>query len=158
MRSISSEQFYDTLKLANGIKPRLKRELRFVTSTENITQDDWHDLELVSITDRSGLNGVLLLELDANLYILSYELSRRISDQTGRSKPVICDICRTWQAGSSSATITFRKDPRSYSSTTYLCCADLACSRHVRTKTYASVTSRAQLHEDLTNEQRLLMI
>jgi hypothetical protein len=155
MRTINQESFGELIKKAN-IKPRLKRELRFVASTANMAPEDWLERELMNITDRTGVKGVLLLEPDDKLFILPYELFRGLSNpQTGRSNPVICDFCRTWQGGGNAARISFHKDPQSINSVTFLCCADLACSNHVRTKTKASIGSRAQLREDLTNEQRV---
>ncbi len=156
MKSINLDQFNELIKKAT-IKPRLKRELRFVTSTTNIAPEDWQELELVAIADRTGAKGVLLLAPSDDLFIFPYELSTRAltNRQTGRSQPIICDLCRTWQAGSNAAVISFRKDTQSMNSVSYLCCADLACSNHARSKTTASIASRAQLHEDLTNGQRV---
>lgn len=155
MKILSQEQFNQLIAQAQ-IKPRLKRELRFVASTSGMTEDDWQETELLNIADRNGNNGVLLLVPDDNIYIIPYELSRGLTNrQTGRAQPIICDFCRTWQAGSGAGSISFRKDKQSINSVGFLCCADLACSKHVRTKTSASITSRAQLREDLTNEQRV---
>jgi hypothetical protein len=155
MRSFTLDTFILLLKDA-PLKPRLKRELRFITSTTTIAPDDWQNLELVSITDRTGTNGILLIQPHDKLYVASYELSRGLTNkQTGRSQPVICDFCRTWQSGNNSASITFRFDGKSAHSVTLLCCADLACSNHVRTKTKESILSRAQLREDLDNEARV---
>lgn len=108
------------------------------------------------MTDRSGDQGVLVLEPDETLYIIPFEITKGITNKrTGRSTPVICDFCKTWQPGGNVGRITFKKDPKSQNSTTYLCCADLDCSRNVRTKTNASLISRAQIHEDLTDDQRV---
>jgi flavoprotein len=93
---------------------------------------------------------------DDDIYIVPYEISKGIvSRQTGRAQPIICDFCRTWQAGSGAGNISFQKDKRSLSSVGFLCCADLQCSSHARTKTQASLISRAQLREDITNERRV---
>lgn len=155
VRIINQKQFGELIGKVT-LKPRLKRELRFISSTENIAPEDWQYCELMPITDRTGVKGVLLLEPEDKLYVLPYELFRGLSNsQTGRPNPIICDFCRTWQSGSNAARISFRKDPKSINSTTFLCCADLACSKHVRTLTKASISSRAQLREDLTNEQRV---
>ena len=155
MRTITQELFSELIKKAT-IKPRLKRELRFVASTANMTPEDWLERELMNVADRTGVKGVLLLEPDDELFIVPYELFRGLSNpQTGRSNPVICDFCRTWQGGSNAARISFHRDSQSINSVTFLCCADLACSNHVRTKTKASIGSRAQLREDLTDEQRV---
>jgi hypothetical protein len=155
MRFITQEQFNDLIKIATNIKPRTKRALRFVASTTTINDEGWEELELVSITDRTGTKGVLLLEPDANIFVIPYELSSGSSDHTGRTSPIICDFCKTWQGGSNAGRITFHKDLRSNNSVTFLCCADLGCSNHVRTKTNASIRSRVQLRETLTNQQRV---
>lgn len=155
MKALDLEQFNQLIARAQ-LKPRLKRELRFINSTSTMTAEDWLEAELLSITDRTGNKGVLLLSPDDDIYVLPYELSRGIANrQTGRAQPIICDFCRTWQAGNSAGSISFRKDKQSLNSVGFLCCGDLACSQHVRSKTNASRTSRAQLREDLTNEQRV---
>lgn len=155
MKALNLEQFNQLIAEAQ-LKPRQKRELRFINSTSAMTAEDWHEAELLGITDRTGNKGILLLAPDDDIYVLPYELSRGIGNrQTGRAQPIICDFCRTWQGGSNAGSISFRKDKQSLNSVGFLCCGDLACSQHVRTKTSASRTSRAQLHEDLTNEQRV---
>ncbi len=153
MRKLSQEEFNELVTEAS-IKPRLKKELRFVTSTENISDDEWAERELLAITDRNGNKGVLLVSLDAISYVIPYELkSGIISSLTGRSQSVICDLCRTWQYGNKSGSISFTKSKTSRVS--YLCCEDLRCSMHVRTKTPEAHTSRAQLREDLSIDQRI---
>lgn len=155
MNILTQEKFNDLIKQAY-VKPRLKKEVRFVASTANLSDSDWEERELLSIADRTGSKGVLLIQPDEELFIISYEISNGLTDKsTGRSKPVICDFCRTWQAGNNAARITFRKDLQSLNSSTFLCCADLACSSHVRGKTLAAKNSRAQIREDLNNEQRV---
>lgn len=153
MKKLNLEEFNDLLS-RSVVKPRLKRELRFVTSTENLSDEEWEDRELLPISDRSGVKGVLLVSLDAGFYMVPYELKTGIiSSATGRSQSVICDFCRTWQYGDKSAHIIFSKGKNS--NVGYLCCADLRCSMHVRIKTDASRISRAQLREDLSIDQRI---
>jgi len=153
MKKLSQEDF-NTLIADEPIKPRLKKELRFVASTENISDEEWSDRELLAVTDRNGNKGVLLIELDGLLHVLPYELKIGItSSTTGRSQSIICDFCRTWQAGTRAGSITFKKGRTE--SVSYLCCADLRCSMHVRNKTQAAHTSRAQLREDLSVEERV---
>lgn len=154
MKTYTQDQF-SLLIEQSAIKPRLKKELKFVSSTSQLP-NDWSDFELIAIADRTGSKGVLLLQPDTELYIASYELTRRIVDsQTGRERAVICDFCYTWQPGSNAATITFLQAGSSTHSIGYLCCADLACSEHVRTKTKASIVSRARLRENITGEDRI---
>lgn len=155
MKTITLDLFNELLQQLT-LRPRLKSELRFVSSIKHIREDEWSEFELIAIKDRTGNKGLLLIEGGDSLYALPYEISRNMTDvATGRSRPVICDFCRTWQNGGNVASITFRKDPRSLHSVSYLCCANLYCSSHVRTKTNASLRSRAQLREDLTNEGRV---
>lgn len=154
MRTLNPDQFTELVRQAH-VKPRLRRELRFGSSIADISPDIWADLELISISDRSGNEGVLLIELEDMLYILPYEMSSRLTDtRTGRSKPVICDLCTTWQSGGNAASITFN-NLKTTNRNTFLCCADLKCSLHVRNKTSEALQSRSQLREDLTAEQRI---
>ncbi|MES2630801.1 MAG: FBP domain-containing protein [Patescibacteria group bacterium] len=153
MKKITLDEFNELLAQTT-IKPRLRKELRFVNSTESMSNEEWTDRELLNITDRSGNNGVLIVSLTDNLYIMPYELKTGItSSATGRSQSIICDFCQTWQYGNRSGSITFPKNRDSNIS--YIVCADLKCSLHVRNKTEASHTSRSQLREDLTIEQRI---
>lgn len=154
MKKLELEQF-NALLAVSSIKPRLKREIRFVKSTDGMSDQDWDETELLPIADRSGNKGILLIEVASGLYFLPYELSRGIISKTGRAQPIICDLCRTWQTGSRSGSIIFPKDSRGAKAVGFLCCADLACSRHVRSKTTAAKTSRSQLREDLTDTQRV---
>lgn len=153
MRKISPEQFNDLVQQAH-VRPRLRRELRYGSSIADIPEDMWSEMEMISISDRSSNQGVLVIELGDNLFILPYELSRGLADKsTGRSRPIICDICTTWQAGGNAASITINSTKTTHN-ITYLCCSDLKCSLHVRSKTRESLLSRSQLREDLNNEQR----
>lgn len=154
MKKLDLDQFTALLSAA-PIKPRLKREIRFVASTVDMDDSDWEEAELLPITDRSGNKGVLLIEIESGLYFLPYELSRGITSKTGRAQPIICDFCRTWQTGSRSGSIIFPIDSRGTKAVGFLCCADLKCSAHVRSKTSAAKTSRSQLREDLSDEQRV---
>lgn len=155
MKTLSQDQFNHLIAQVD-IKPRLKDELRFVASTAGMTNEDWREAELLSIANKSGNGGVLLLAPEEDIFVIPYELSRGITNrQTGRAQPIICDFCRTWQAGNNAGSISFKKDKRSINSVSFLCCADLKCSQHVRGKTNASRVSKAQLREDLVNEQRV---
>jgi hypothetical protein len=153
MKTISQDEFDGILQRID-IKPRLKKELKFVTSTVRLPED-WADYELVAIADRTGAKGVLLLQPEEALYIAQYELSRRIVDSgTGRDRAAICDFCYTWQPGSNAASITFTHTETKHK-IRFLCCGDLLCSQHVRTATKASVMSRAQLRENLSTNDRI---
>lgn len=149
MKQITRDQF-DALVKQAGIKPRLRRDVRFVPDEVQ----RWTDRELLAIPTKSGNAGVLLIELIGKLHVLPYELLARVADATGRAKPITCDFCHTWQRGGNAGRITFTRTGDMHTFT-FLCCADLACSLHVRGKTPAALLSRTQLHEDLTTEQRI---
>jgi hypothetical protein len=153
MRKLTLSTFNELIA-ESSIKPRLKSELRFINSTEHLSDEEWEERELLAITDRNGNKGVLLVSLDEDFYMLPYEIKTGIvSSSTGRSQSVICDFCQTWQYGNKSGSISFVKSKKS--NVSYLCCADLKCSMHVRNKTIEAKTSRSQLREDLTTEQRI---
>lgn len=155
MKALDVESFTQLLTAA-PIKPRLKKDVRFTVATSAMTPEDWNETELLAIPDRSGRRGVLLLAPGSDVHIVAYEISKGMaSKQTGRAQPVICDFCRTWQAGSGAGSITFSKNKQSLDSVGFLCCADLQCNKHVRGKTTAARLARAQLREDITDEQRV---
>lgn len=150
MKSFDLTDFEQIVKAA-GVRGKLLRELRFVP--EQIA--DWDEREFVHTTDRTGDKGALVIELASQRYAAPYELTRRVIDKaTGRSKPITCDLCYTWRGGGDGARIRFIRASDKHS-ITLLCCGDLACSGHVRGKTTAAKLSRANLREDMTNEQRI---
>lgn len=69
-------QLFNQLLDASRIKQRLKRELRFTTSVSHLVHSDWHEREMVRISNRSGNAGVLLLELAASIYLVPYEFKK----------------------------------------------------------------------------------
>ena len=153
MKTLDKDTFDKLLELAN-IKLRVKRDLKFVNNTSHLP-DDWSDYELIAVSDRTSNAGVLLLQPYDDLYIIQYSLSKKIIDsQTGSSRSIICDLCRTWQKGTNAASITLLNN-ETKRNVSILCCADLLCSQHVRSLTTASKYSRAQLREDLTNDDRI---
>ena len=155
MQRLTQESFQQIIDTA-PIKPRIKREVRFTTSVAHLDDEAWGHTEVLPITDRSGNRGVLLFQAEEGvLYATSYEISRGITSSTGKAQPIICDFCRTWQTGSRSGGVTLQKPGRDTGSISFLCCADLECSKHVRNLTAASQTSRSQLREDLDNDQRI---
>ncbi|MFZ1258005.1 MAG: FBP domain-containing protein [Candidatus Saccharimonas sp.] len=127
------------------IKPRIIRELRYVPS--EITQADERDF--LAIMNKSRSEGVLLF----NGSNYAFSLARKAASSMGRTDGIICDICATWQRGSNAARITLPKgDNRTVS---YLVCADLDCSLHVRDLTPESKLSRAQLREHISPTSRI---
>ncbi|MNY56422.1 hypothetical protein D3C86_1925030 [compost metagenome] len=88
------------------------------------------------------------------MFVVPFRLqARKASSMTGRVEAIICDFCSTWQRGSNSAVITFDRSDKS--SRSYLCCADLLCSLHVRDLTTQAALSRTQLREQVTPERRV---
>lgn len=65
MQKITLEQFNE-LVIQAGIKPKVKTSLRFIQSTEWLSNEEWADRELLPITDRTGSNGALLINSDEN--------------------------------------------------------------------------------------------
>jgi len=133
--------------LANSrIKRRLREELRF--TPEEIT--DWEDRDFLVVTNKSASEGVLVVP-STPFQIVPFGLRKRTANNAGRIEAVICDICATWQRGSNSAVITF---PKESSSVSFLVCADLDCSMHVRDKTPEAKLSRMQLRENISSNDR----
>lgn len=144
MNAINREQFAE---LTTSLKPRLKRDLRFVP--EEITE--WEDRDFLAVTNKQGNEGVLVIPFLNT--VAPYTLSKRAPSGKGRIEAIICDICATWQRGTHSAVITFQTSP--VRSVSFLCCEDLQCSLHVRGKTSAAILSRAQIREQIDPEARI---
>ncbi len=155
MQKLSLSQFNEMLELSI-VKPKLKRELKFTVSTSLIADEDWGKLELLSIKDKNGNKGVLIVDIRSGTYLLPYELNKlSASSTTGRSSPILCDFCMTWQSGARAGSISFTYIKGSTANVSFLCCEDLLCSMHVRTLTSASRISRAQLREDINDSKRI---
>lgn len=148
MNSITREQFAE---LVSGLKPRLRRELRFVP--EEITS--WEERDFLPVTNKQGNEGALIVPF-AHKKAAPFSLQARKPNASGRVEAIICDICATWQRGTHSAVLTFTVDATR--SVSFLCCADLLCSFHVRGKTTAAQLSRSQLREQITPEARILRL
>lgn len=150
MHAITPDELTQYLKQSD-IKPKFYKDVRLSV----LTAFDASTHEFVALSDKTGDKGILLAQLEQRLFAVPYELSRRVVDtQTGRSKPIICDLCYTWQAGANAAKITFVRSSDKHSFT-YLCCADLACSLHIRSMTKEAQLSRVHIREDLTTQQRI---
>lgn len=144
MKQISRAELKEYTSAAR-IKPRLVRELRFVP--EDVTL--WGQRDFLAVLTKSKNEGVLPYE-DR---VVPFRIEKRKSGVSGRIEPIICDICSTWQRGSNSANITFARSDKS--TVSYLCCADLDCSSHVRGLTNAGRLARTQLREDITPKRRI---
>lgn len=143
MHKITREEFAERIAVAR-IKPRLRKALRFVP--EEITE--WDSRDFLAVTDKAGNEGVLMYQ-DVTV---PFALSPRAAQAGGRVAAIICDICATWRRGPESAALTLPKgDSRSVS---YLVCADLNCSLHVRGMTDVGMLSRSQIREDITPDRR----
>jgi hypothetical protein len=151
MRVIDPER-YEQVIAAAGLKKKFVSELR----PKFASIEDWDEREFVPITDRSGNRGILWIDLDDEVYILPYTLTRGIVDKaSGRARPVICDLCMTQQPGTLAGRLHITMPASPDASRGLLCCADLACSAHVRGKTMSSLRSKAQLREGLSPEARI---
>lgn len=153
MRVISVESFESLLKDA-PVRPRFKRDLKFRASTEQLDASAWEETELLPIWNKSRNGGILVLQPGDDVYMVPFDATKSSTDTSGRSKPIICDLCFTWQSSSNGGFVTFYPDKSGENSLSLLCCMDLHCSDNVRTKTPASLKSRAQLRENMTNETR----
>lgn len=147
MNTPSREQLQESLKEAR-LSKRLIRDIRYIP--EEIAHPDERDF--LAISTKSGNEGVLLYK-DT---LLTYELQRRRPNKNGRIEAVICDICATWQRGTNSAIITFKKSDKA--TVSHLVCADLDCSLHVRDVTAASALSRVQLREHISPQARIIRL
>lgn len=146
MQAIDREEFTALLQEVK-IKPRLKRDLRFVP--EDVLE--WENRDFLAVMNKSRAEGVLLVPF-SKMYIIPLQLQSRKPNKSGRTEAIICDICATWQRGSNSAVITFTKIN---STVSFLCCGDLDCSLHVRNLTNAAQLSRTQLRENTSVERRV---
>jgi hypothetical protein len=156
MKKIDVEEFNRLLKEDGFIRPKLKRELKFNNSVAGLTDEEWELSEMIPIFDRAGNHGVLLVEVvPEERYIIPFDLTVGLAGSDGRTKPVICDFCRTWRPGSQAGSISFPRDKRSVNSVGFLCCGDLKCSMNVRDRTDAARRSRTQVREDITVEGRV---
>lgn len=156
MKQLTPDMFDALLKQSAAIKPRIKREVRFGASVQTMDKDAWSECEVLPIYDKSKNKGILLLQPYDTLYAAAFESGGIVRDaRSGRSKSVICDFCYTWHTGGEAGLVTFYADAHSNNSTAQLSCFDLACSAHVRTSTKASIVSRAQLREHMTDEERI---
>lgn len=139
----------DQLLAQSIVKPRLKRELHFKPDTHDFTLSDF-----MVVTTKSPTRGVLIIPVDDGFSVIPFEMSLRVTDTvTGRSKPVICDFCFTWQAGQSAGRVSLTLPDGRIKA--LLACGDLNCSKHVRGLTQASRMSRAQLAEHLDADDRI---
>ncbi|MCA0228243.1 FBP domain-containing protein [Patescibacteria group bacterium] len=140
----SNSDLLASLKNAR-IKPRIIRELRYVPS--EILHPESRDF--LAIMNKSHSEGVLLFE---DLFY-PFSLTKKAASSTGRTDGIICDLCATWQRGNNAARIAFAKGDRR--SVSYLVCADLDCSLHVRDMTPESKLSRVQLREHVAPDGRI---
>jgi len=133
------------LLTAARISKRIIRDLRYVP--EGITYPEERDF--LAVMNKASAEGVLLY----GERVIPFLLSKRSANRAGRVEAIICDICATWQRGTNSAVLTLKRS--SERSSSYLVCADLDCSLHVRDMTNASKLSRSQLREHVTIPERI---
>lgn len=153
MKTIDPQLVKDTV-IQLKISKSLQRQLN-LSMLANTPKSSWEHYELFGLPTKNSSAGILFLEPHDDLYAIAYEINAVPAGTSGRTKPIICDFCKTWQTGGRAGSITFRTERRSSNSISFLCCLDLACSLHVRDLTAASKSSRAQLREDITPEHRV---
>ncbi len=159
MKKIDIQEFNELMKKASYIRPKLKRELKFNNSIAGLSDEKWGCTEIMPIFDKSKNHGVLVVDFDDNeQYLVPFDLYTMSTNVIGRTKPIICDFCRTWRPGSESSSISFPKDKQSLNTTTFLCCGDLKCSMNSRGKTEASIRSRTQIREDISIDDKILRL
>jgi len=146
MQPITRDEFAQLL-VASSVRPRLRRELRFVP--EEI--ESWEDRDFLAVTTKSGAEGVLIVPF-ADMRVVPFRVQKRTPNHMGRTEAIICDICATWQRGTHSQILTLDKQK---SSSSFLVCDGLKCSLHVRNKTPEAVLSRTQLRENNSIEERI---
>ena len=93
--------------------------------------------------------GLLFLKLNGGYYATKMTKSNITADQTGRIKPVICDLCYTRMPGSKIAQVTFQRKLDGHSNT-WLLCSDLSCSMNARELTAESEDSKKLLGENIS--------
>lgn len=101
--------------------------------------------------------GLLLMKHSNNHYVLKFTKSPLKPDMSGRTKPVICDLCFTRQAGSKVSNITFVRESDSHTFT-WLLCSDLMCSVHARGISEESKESVKILGENVSVEKRIIRL
>ena len=153
MKTIDSQLVKDAITQLK-ISKSLQRQLN-LSILADMPESYWERYELFGLPTKNNSAGILFLEPHDDLYAIAYEINAIPAGTTGRTKPIICDFCKTWQTGGRAGSITFRTERRSSNSISFLCCLDLACSLHVRDLTAASKSSRAQLREDITPGHRV---
>ncbi len=153
MQAIDSQYIKDSIAELR-ISKSLQRQLN-LSAFSNTSAEEWQHYDFIGLPTKNNQAGILFLEPHDKRYAVPYEISPLPSGPTGRAKPIICDFCKTWQAGGRAGSITFRVERRSSNSISFLCCLDLKCSLHVRDRTSAAKSSRAQLREDITPEHRV---
>lgn len=150
MKPIDTDTFNELLRQWR-VSRRLVRELRYAPDVIG----NWEDRDFLAVTTRSGNEGVLVVPHGDTYALVLFWLTRRVVDtRTGKTKPIICDFCYTWQPGGSAAAITCTRQHGGHTFT-FLCCGDLDCSLHVRDMTTAATRSRTQVREDITPEGRV---
>lgn len=133
------------LLISANVKPRLVRDLKFTPEQIN----NWECRDFLAVFDKPRHRGVLIF----GEYITSFDITPRKPNAGGRVEAIICDFCATWQRGTHSASVTFKKGDNA--TVSHFVCADLDCSLHVRNLTVASKMSRTQLREDISLEGRV---
>lgn len=151
---LTLEKVKETIQ-GSGYKKSLINKLKLSSELNGFLE-----FELVPIFDNKG-HGLVLLKGNANdgYKVLRFESSALKADtKTGRYKPVICDLCFTWKRGSTISRTNFSSSNKDSKKVGLLCCSKLNCSLHVRSLTEDAKLSRAQLKEDLDDNERVIRL
>lgn len=116
---------------------------------EKIYDSSDKDYEVKSFYLERKKVGLLFLKTNGNYYAAKMTKSYITADQTGRVKPIICDLCYTRMPGSKIAQVTFQRKFDGHSNT-WLLCSDLTCSMHARELTAESQDSKKLLGENIS--------
>jgi hypothetical protein len=144
--TIDKEQFDDYLA-GLGIKQPKAPAKRY--EWDNILAEI-DEPEIQPFFTRSLSSGVVVFRIGAETRTAVFVVGKKVSDKSGASKPIICDLCKTQRSNGDTRLVTFyRSDlpPSRQHDISWLCCKDLMCSAHVRNLTHASLISRSQLRE-----------
>lgn len=144
MNFISKERFQELL-LGTGLNKKRRELIRYQPETIS----HWEDRDFLAVFDRTGNGGVMIY----NEQMIPFSLAQRKANAAGRVEAIICDICATWRRGTASGVLNFKKSTTR--AVSYLVCADLDCSLHIRGLTEASKLSKVQLREQITTEAKI---
>ena len=106
MKSIDPQLVKDTAAQLR-ISKSLHRQLN-LSVLADMPESSWEHYELFGLPTKNNLAGILFLAPHDDLYAIAYEINAIPAGTTGRTKPIICDFCKTWQTGGRAGTFLRR--------------------------------------------------